>query len=427
LEHLLFATYLILFAWLITKVKFFTNSGLTNSQLIILFLLKVMAGILYGWIGVYYGEMAKMLDTWAYQYMSLEETELLKHHPVDFFTSLFRSSYQSGYGKFFSTHSSWWNDLKANLFIKVMAIFNLLSFGHYYVNVVFYSFLSLFGPIAIFRVMKDIFPAKKTTVLLATFLIPSFLYWTSGLHKEGLIFVGLAMICYHFYFGFKQKRFPAYRVAIIIFNFLIVLALRNFMVVTLLPALLAWVVSSKVRFKPVLTYSIIYSLFLIFFFTAKYIYPPLDLPNEVVIKQTEFLGLGGNSAVEVSRVEPNFTSFLINSPQAFSLSILRPYPSDVHHLLSLAAATEIGILLLLFFLSLFFGKRQAELNPTLLFFLFFSLSVLMMIGYSVNVLGAIVRYRSIVFPFLIVPLVVRIDWNRIYRLVSGDINFKNNV
>jgi len=63
--YILFAAYLIFFAWLVTKVKFFTASGLTSSQLVIIFLLKVMAGIFYGWIGVYYGEMAQMLDIGA--------------------------------------------------------------------------------------------------------------------------------------------------------------------------------------------------------------------------------------------------------------------------------------------------------------------------------------------------------------------------
>ena len=73
MEYLLFAGYLVLFAWLVTKVKFFTRAGLTNPQLIIIFLLKVMAGILYGWIGIYYGSMAQMVDTWGFHYYSLQE------------------------------------------------------------------------------------------------------------------------------------------------------------------------------------------------------------------------------------------------------------------------------------------------------------------------------------------------------------------
>ena len=54
--------------------------------------------------------------------------------------------------------------------------------------------------------MKDVFPGKKMAVLFATFLVPSFLYWTSGIHKEGLIFTGISLIIYCIYFGTQRKK-----------------------------------------------------------------------------------------------------------------------------------------------------------------------------------------------------------------------------
>ena len=85
MEHLLFAGYLIVFAWLVTKVRFFTSAGLTAAQLVSIFLMKVMAGIFYGWVGVYYGDMARMVDTWAFHYERLAETKLLLSDPAQFF------------------------------------------------------------------------------------------------------------------------------------------------------------------------------------------------------------------------------------------------------------------------------------------------------------------------------------------------------
>jgi hypothetical protein len=427
LEHLLFAAYLILFAWLVTKVKFFTRSGLTNSQLVILFLLKVMAGIFYGWIGIYYGELAKMIDTWAYHMESLQEYQLLMSHPIKFFTSLFHNSYEGGYTNFLSTHNSWWNDVKANFLIKIMALFNLFSLGHYYINVIFYSFISMFGPVALYRIMKDVFPAKKVPVLAATFLIPSFLYWTSGLHKEGLIFLGLAVMIYHFYFGFKEKRFSAGRILMILVSFFLVIILRNFLILALLPALFAWVLAEKLKFRPILIYSAAFLLAIIFFFSAKYLHPALDFPDATAARQHEFIRMGGGSSISVEPLQPNPGSFLKNAPQALSLAVLRPFPSDVRHLLSLAASVEICLLLLLFLIFLFWRKNGTTLSPFLLFCLFFSFSVLIMIGYTVNNLGAIVRYRSIVLPLLIVPVVAKINWNKVGALVAGNIYKNNNV
>lgn len=420
MEHLFFAAYLILFSWLVTKTKFFTASGLTTSQLVILFLLKVMAGILYGWIGVYYGDMAQMTDTWAYHYESLIETKLLKSDPGAFFGSLFHNTYQDGYTKFLAVENSWWNDLKATIFIKGVAILNLASFGNYYVNVIFYSFLTLFGPIALYRIMKDQFPHRKLPILLAIFLVPSVLYWTSGVHKDGVLFTGIAFVIYHMYFGLKEERFSLWRIPAILLFLLVVMALRNFLIIPLLPALFAWVLAHKLNKRPSVVFAAVYAVFVLFFFTAKYIHPRLNFPEEVVARQEAFLSLGGGSAVDVNKLEPTVQSFAANLFQSFSLSTIRPYPSDVKHLLSLAAAVEINFLLLLVVVFLIWRRPLTRLTPFLAFCLFFSFSVLLMIGYSVNILGAIVRYRSIVLSLLLVPVMANIDWPRVGRIFIGN-------
>lgn len=393
----------------------------------ILFLLKVMAGIFYGWIGVYYGEMAQMIDTWAYHVESLDEYKMLLSDPPEFFGSLFRTSYEGGYENFLTTKNSWWNDVKANFLIKIMAIFNFFSFGHYYTNVIFYCFLTMFGPIAIYRVMTDIFPNKKLIVLLSTFLVPSFLYWTSGLHKEGLIFLGIALMTYYFYFGFREARFTLPRILMILFGFSLVLILRNFLVITLIPPIVAWAASQKLKWKPLLVYSLVAGLFILCFFTAKYLHPKLDFPQATVIKQGEFLRHKGGSSVAVNRLEPEPISFILNAPQALSLTVIRPYPSDVRHLLSLAAAVEINFLLFIFLIFLLWHKTGTKNPRFILYCLLLSFGILMMIGYTVNILGAIVRYRSIIFPFLVVPMAAMINWARISSYIYPNMKYNNNV
>ncbi len=424
MEHLIFAAYLILFAWLVTKTPFFLASGLTKPQLVIVFLLKVIAGILYGWIGVYYGELAQMVDTWGFHFESIKEYHLLQNSPREFFSSIFHNTYDEGYTKFLASKDSWWNDLKGNFFVKLLAIFNLASFGHYYVNVIFYSFLTLFGPVALYRVMKNLFPYNQLAIILATFLVPSFLYWTSGLHKDGIIFLGIMLVIYSLYFGLKEGRFTFLRVFSILFGSLLVLALRNFLIIPFLPALFAWFLASKLKAKPWIVYTTVYVLFILLFFTAKYVHPRLNFPEEVVSRQEAFLSLGGGSAVDVARLQPSFASFFINTPQALTLSTIRPYPSDVRHLLSLAAAVEIGFLLLIAVICLIYRQGKAPASPLILFCLFFSFSVLLMIGYSVNILGAIVRYRSIVLPLLFVPVVAQANWKRVGQLLAGNISDK---
>ncbi len=424
MDHLLFAAYLFLFAWLVTRIKFYTRSGLTHPLLITVFLFKVIIGIFYGWIGVYYNQR----DTWAFHHMGLEEKKLLLSDPVEFVVSLFRSGYtENKYGKFLSVENSWWNDLDANFYSKVLAVFDVFSGGNYYINVIFYSFLTLAGPIAIYRVMADVFPNKKLTILLSTFLLPSFIYWTSGIHKDGLVFTGLALIIYCFYFGLQQKRFTLRRWTIIVASLLLILVLRNFLVLFLIPACVAWSLAHKYDKRPVLIFTAIYLLCTLIFFTAKYIHPHLDLPQSVVDRQQAFLTLTGGSAVAIDQLQPNTVSFIQNIPQAFLLSTIRPYPSDVRHILSLAAAAEINLLLLFFLIFLLWRQPGIRLKPVLLFCLFFSFSVLMSIGYTVHFLGAIVRYRSIVLPLLVIPMMASINWRKIQHFLLNNITNEKNV
>lgn len=420
LEYLLFVVYLVLIAWLVTRVKFFTRSGLSQPQLVILFLLKVMAGIFYGWIGLYYGGLAQMVDTWSFHTNSIHEYHLLYSKPHEYFTNLFYDPYEGGVAKFFDSNNSYWNDLKGSILVKILSIFNIFSFGHYYVNVIFYSFLSLFGAIAIYRVMSDAFRGKKIAVLMATFLVPSFLYWTSGIHKEGLIFTGISLVVYCIYFGNKENRFGFKRIACLLIGLSLILVLRNFLIAIIIPALLAWLLANRWPKYGLAIFVSLYLLFGILFFTVRYINPRLDFPQAVVNKQQEFIKLqGGNSTIPIKQLQPNAISFLKNTPQAINLSAIRPYPSDVHHILSLAAAIEIDLLLLMFVLFLFWRTNGLQSKNLIYFCLFFSFSMLLAIGFSVNNLGAIVRYRSVFIPLLVVPMAAQIDWKKIESFFSG--------
>ncbi len=429
LEYLLFVVYLLLFAWLVTKTSFFSKTGLTKPQLVIIFLLKVIAGIFYGWMGHFYGGFAQMVDTWNYHHNGLAEYHLLKTDSHEYFTNLFHNPYtKEGVDSFFGSKDSYWNDLKSNVFTKIISIFHIFSFGQYYVNVIFYGFISLFGPMAVYRVMIDVFPNKKNIVLLAIFFVPSFYYWSSGIHKEGLIFTGIALIIYHIYFGNKEKRFGLKRWLGILSGLFILLLLRNFVLVIIIPAIIAWLLANKWPKYGLTCFTAIYLISTVAFFTLRYADARLDFPQAVADKQRAFIENVGKSSVPIQELKPTALSFLINTPQAISLSTVRPYPGDVHHLLSLAAAIETELLLLLFFLFLIFPRRNITQSKNVIYFCtFFSLSLLLAIGFSVNNLGAIVRYRSVIIPLVVVFMAVLTDWEKLTRLCSKYFKKNNNL
>ena len=429
MEYLLFVIYLVFFAWLVTKTPFFLSTGMSKPQLVILFLLKVIAGIFYGWMGLYYSGLAQMVDTWGFHYNGLVEYKLLGSNPAEYFTNIFNDPYPGGAGSFFASTNSYWNDLKGNVFIKLLSIFDIFSFGHYYVNVIFYSFITLFGPMAFYKVMNDVFPGRRILLMMVVFFLPSFYYWASGIHKEGLVFLCLAMIIYHIYFVSREKKISGKHIVYLLLWFFLLLIVRNYLLVILLPAILAWLLAIRWPRKVFLCFASVYLLAGILFFGLRYVDPRLDFPRAVVNKQQAFIQMvPGNSTLPIKQLRANVGSFIKNTPQAISLAAIRPYPRDIYHLLSLAAALEINLVLLLFMVFLIWRRKDGPHSwPVIWFSLFYSFSFFLVVGFSVNNLGAIVRYRSIILPLLVTPIVLSIDWEKIYSYFKRDISYKNNV
>jgi hypothetical protein len=422
LATILFIGYLIALSWGVTRIRFFRSSGLTQTQLILLFCLKVAVGIFYGWLGVYYASTGNMRDTWAFHTGGLEEEILLLNDPVRFLTELIHDPYEGGKWKLFQSDDSYWNDLKGNALIKGLAILNLITGGHYFVNVLFYNFFGLIGLVCFYRVLTHRFHTQPIATALTVLLLPSVLFWTSGIHKEGILFTAIGLITYCIYFSFQARHWSIKRIAAIFLSLLLILVFRNHLLLALLPALLLWALTQRFPNHKGWITAALYTGCLLLFFLSPVITPRLNLPEAVAQKQHEFLQLkGGKSSLPVEPLEPTPMGFLKNLPQSLDLALTRPHLSNVRHLLSLAAYLEvIGWAVILLLWIWFRDKRKTWPRESLDYFLLtFSIAVILIIGFSINNLGAIVRYRSIVLAALITPLAASIDWKRIMRVIKN--------
>ncbi|MGE5106804.1 MAG: hypothetical protein ACM3H8_04635 [Sphingobacteriales bacterium] len=376
--------------------------------MIVLFILKVFAGVVYGYIYRQTPDHHIYADTWRFFYESKEETDLLFNNPGKYFTDLFNNPYEKGYQRLFSGHQSYWSDLKSNFMVKLVSVFNIFSLKQYYVNVIFYSFITFFGPVALYRLYNKIFPGKNTLLFIGCFLIPSFLYWCSGLHKDGFIFSGIAFIMYHIDKMTTEEGFSFKRSLYILLCLILIFPLRNYITVALLPAITAWLLSVKWKQKKWIAFSLVYFFFGTLFFTSRFINPKINLPLSVSMRQAEFAKLKGNSFIETTKLLPGLKSFVRNLPEALNHSLLRPYPTEIKSIIYIPAAIEVMAYLILFLLFIFKGKNIFN-QPSVLFVFFFSFSLLILIGYIIPFIGAIVRYRSLLLPFLITPLLCSVS------------------
>lgn len=413
--YLLFIFYLAAACFFITRISFIKNSNLTVKTIIILFLLKIAAGLAYGYISIHFYQQGS--DNWALNIYGKQEYQLMISHPKIFFTDIFKSNYEELYGDFFGSTRSYWNDLKNNILIKVIAVLNIFSRGNYYINSLFFNFICFFGHIALYRVFINIYTNKKWAVLTGCFLLPSALYFSSGLNKDCLVFAMLGIFCYSMYFSL-QYQFNLKKIISISISLSVLLFVRNYVVVALLPCAIAWVVCSRYKTNILSTFLSVYIL-LVFSIICVQLIPPFFNPLKIITqKQQAFFNLPvAASQMKVDTLVPTARSFITSAPTAINHAVIRPYFWEFSSIFYKLVSIEFIFYQFLFLLMLLFYKKTKPPNPFISFCILSAITLLLFIGYIVPNAGSLIRYRGIYVSLLITPIICSVNWYKIMNLL----------
>lgn len=410
---IIFIIYLLLFSWLITRVRFVLKTGLPKKILVALFVLKVMAGVAY--FGFHSLPQYKdRSDTRRLYQESLVQTQLLKKDPGAFVAGLFRHNYDST-GGLFSDRDSYWNDLKDASFAKLFALVNIFTASSYYSAILFFNFIFFIGLVAFFRLMDEIYPGKRYLLATVVFLLPSFLFWCSGIHKDGLIFSAIGLILFS-YNRLLSSTHTAKHAVLLLCMLLVIFFLRNYLVPVMLVALLMGWITHRFPRRKMLVLALGFSVGVLVMFTGKYIHPALDVPRYISEKQQQFRDIDASSATMQRVVEPEFGSFLNALPAAVDLGFFRPHPTEKGWMAKMASA-EIILFWIIFTACLLSWKRSVALPPVVIACWVFAFLALLTIGYTVVYSGAVVRYRSLLMPLILTPAIggaVHLYYKKLY-------------
>jgi len=408
LGYFLFAAWLIILGWVLIKLPFVRKTGLAPRWICLLFAAKVGGGMLYGWLT----QADPSTDTWRYHADGLLEYQLLLDDPVNYLSNLFQSGYADGYGGLLRPHDSYWNDLHANLMIKIVSLMDIFSGGRYYVNVVLYNFGVFVGCAALFRFGKQLLKAPALIMVVAVFCLPSVWLYGSALHKEGILLACMGFLLYGFH-AWLDTRHTRYWL-LILPSLLLIFLFRPYMIAAMIPPLMAfcWTRRFPAHSLPVV-YGVNILIAAVLFFGLPRVIPSLDFPAAVAQKQAAFLALGtAHTSLPAEVLQPTPGSFLRQLPAALQHVLLRPWVTDyrlspwlIPHILEWGACW--GLVLL----GCWFRKRDASPGrPFVWMLVTFVALVWVFIGYTVPVLGAIIRYRALYLPLLLAPLLAQTDW-----------------
>ena len=412
-EYILFGIYVLLSVWSIPKISFIRNTNLTHFQIRLLLCFKLLSGLV---LAYYFENISTNKDYLTSNAEGALQYNLLVSNPKLFFTDFSNDITTYGFNGLFQSSNSFWAYLRFNLLYKFVAILNLITHGNFYFNSMIFCTLAFFSHIAFFRIYYSIYKAHKWKLLLACFCLPSLFMYTACIHKDGIIFVFLGLISYVLYR--LLSRLPVIKpkyIFISIISSLFIFLFRNYVFVALAPAILIGFVCLKFAHQKRYAIAACYIAFIAAFFITGVSNSSFNLPSTVVQRKADFATLDvGATNIPMNELQPNFGSFAKNLPQAINHSLLRPYLWEFPQFSVILTAVELAFYQLLILLFIFYRKKDGSpIHPFNIFGLALFFNMILIIGYTIPNVGAIVRYRSIYWIFLICPVICNINWDRL--------------
>jgi len=203
-------------------MKLFASDALLKVQWIGLFLLKAFVGIAGYYIYTYYYPQSDF-------YLYLEGSK----NVFDQFAGNTSAAPITGWNSNFD--DSFYNN--SRIIIVINFFIRFLSFNNPHVHILFFCFFSFIGLAAIFRAFHYHFPDRKRILIFSIFLVPSVLFWTSGIYKEAVAILCVGLLVFISDFGLK-KSYTLKAAGILLLLFLSLFFLKIYILACLFPLLL---------------------------------------------------------------------------------------------------------------------------------------------------------------------------------------------
>jgi hypothetical protein len=306
------------------------------------------------------------------------------------------------------------------IIIQFNGLVYLFSFGYYHIHTIFMCFLSLIGLTGIYKTFSPLLKNKTRELAFAVFLIPSVLFWGSGIFKEGILLFSIGMLIYHLSrFLFNKPSWNGF--GWIVFSSAILSLTKIYVFVAFLPSflsliLLKWTGNRHLFLKFLGVHLAVFILAV----NAYRLNPEWDILNAMQHKQWSFTSMAqkGNagSLIATRRLKPTTISLIKNTPEAIVNTLFRPYLFESKSLFMVMSAVENVFLISLVLLSFVFFKKPGEESLPLLYTsIFFVTCLALLIGIVNPVLGTIVRFRIPLLPFFVIFFIALLDKEKMIK------------
>jgi hypothetical protein len=297
--------------------------------------------------------------------------------------------------------------------------------GSYAVHMVMMCFLSFIGLVMIHKTFQPVLWHRSTELFAVILLMPSILFWGSGVLKDGILLLAMGGTLYFFQRlmteRFQWKYFIAWVLAVLMLSIT-----KAYVLLVMLPGLMAWawvrLTSPSLAGLKFLT---VHVLFFIAVFNANSLLPGLKIhpAGLLAAKQRNFndlaMSVKAGSHIQIGKLRASAASVIENSPAAFIRVLTRPFITEASSPVMGMAAIENLLLLLMVGLSIL-AHGSIPADATLLWLcVFFTLGIFTLTGLITPIMGAMVRYKMPALPFFAAALLMVSDRNTQKQWLTG--------
>lgn len=410
MHGLLTAAYVLLFFALFYRGRLAGKSGIPGSWLAGAFLVKFAAGIGLWAVYTYHYTYRDTSDALRYYDNGMVLYGYLKEDPALFFKLLFGIGLDAPDMQPVLDRFNGWN-MAYNYgipndnptIIRLNAIIAVFSFGHYHVHTAFMCMLSTWGLARIYRGLTAWVAGRRRVLFLAVFAAPSVLFWGSGVLKEAPVLALLGLLIGGVLIA-EKEGWSALRVLGVLAGLAGLVILKMYVLLALIPGLITWAVLKRWPKRSGLKALGVHVLCGGIALNASLVYPPGDALYILSKKQTDFYNVAAmmdaGSTVDIPPIE-GMWSTVVAFPDALYNAYFRPDVTEVNGAFYAGLAAENTVVILLLLLAVALGGWKQ--TPLALRWLVWSFVVLYgwMVGLTVPILGAVVRYKVPALGFLL--------------------------
>ncbi len=385
-------------------MKFFKKSEIKIHWWIAIFLFKVLVGILYGYIHL---QSFGGGDTLYGFKQGIRIYNLLYNHGLIVYSKLvfLPCSYPPYEGVTrWAYNSIPYGDESYYLIVRFHALVALISGGFYNVHVVFFNILSFAGVAMLYSAFKNELKEKKMLILVGLVLVPSVVFWTSGIHKDGLALLAIGLI---FHSIKSRVKYSPINFIVGLLGFILLYIVRSYIIVILIPLLFDYLIYKKNDRRLFLLYSSTFIGFILLILLVSSITTSITPFNKLIEWQAAFNDLAvTENSVSLPTIHANAISFIRIIPVSIIHSFLKPLPWEVVNIYQLVIGLQDLFLFALLFFLIFYSILKRKLVPHLFYLsIGYTLSLYILLGMIVPNLGALSRYKSTGTFFLVLAII----------------------